>query len=77
MNAVVVVTVVEKVAVPRSAPRPPELEVQSQKPWKTSLLSSMMKSATRSIRAIGSVSFMYGLTKGFFSLFYTRSSVCT
>ena len=51
---------------------PPELGAQLRKPWKTLLLSSMMKSATRSIQAIGMVWFMSGLTDALLSLFLSR-----
>lgn len=61
MNAVVVRTVQVVVAGQGSESISPELGAQLQKPWKTLLLSSMMKSATRFILVIDKVWFMYGL----------------
>lgn len=61
MNVVVAVNVVA-IAIPRNVPVPPQSGAQLQKPWKTSLHSSMMKSETKSIRAIGMALYMYGLT---------------
>lgn len=81
MNLVVVVNVVV-IAVPRSVPVPPKSGAQLQKPWKTSLHSSMMKSETKFIRAIGMALYMYGLTdcsqvfKFNFSRIHYNSSEC-